>query len=69
MTSHNTPQHNSRVEVGFPYLVGKRKAMISLSNIPQKSRRLVVIEALKCVTLLDGLRVTETKDGPEGTVR
>ena len=38
VTSRNTPQHNSRVEVGFPYLVGKGKAMMSLANIPQKSR-------------------------------
>ena len=42
---------------------------MSLVNIPQKSRRLVVIEALKCATLLDGLRVIESKDGPECTVR
>ena len=69
VTSCDTPQHNGRVEMGFPYLVGKGKAMMSEANIPQRSRRLVVIEALKCVTMLDGLRVIEIKDGPAGTVR
>ena len=68
VTSRNTPQHSSRAETGFPYLVGKGKAMMSLANIPQKSRQLVVIEALKCATLLDGLRVIERKEGREGTV-
>ena len=69
VTSRSTPQHNSRAEVGFPYLVGKAKAMMSEAKIPQENRRLVVVEALKCATLLDGLRVIESKDGPEGTVR
>lgn len=42
--------------------------MMSLALIPQESRRLVVIEVLKCATQLDGLRVIEIKEGSEGTV-
>ena len=67
-TSRDTPQHNSLAEVAFPYLAGKARAMMGAANIPPEKRRYVVVEALKCATQLDGLRVIELV-GETGTVR
>ena len=66
-TSRDTSQCNSLAEVAFPYLVGKARAMMGAANMPPGKRRFVVIEALKCATQLDGLRVIEIK-GESGTV-
>ena len=55
-------------EVAFPYLVGKASAMMGAANMPPEKRQFVVIEALKCATQLDGLRVIELV-GESGTVR
>ena len=48
--------------------MGKARAMMGDANMPPGKRRPVVIEALKCATQLDGLRVIELK-GESGTVR
>lgn len=55
ITSRETPQHNSLVEVGFPYLSGLARAVMSAANIPPDVRGKVAIEALKYVTQTDGL--------------
>ena len=68
VTSRDVPQHSCRAETGFPYIADKGRVMMSHANIPQGSRELVVIEALKCATQLDSLRIIKIKGGPDGTV-
>ena len=60
-TSRNTPQHNSRAEVAFPYIANLTKAMMGAANVPEDIRRNVAIEALTCAVQLDGLTSVELK--------
>ena len=56
-TSRDTPQHNNLAELAFPYLAGRARAMIGAANIPNDIRGKVAMEALKCATQLDRLKV------------
>eukprot|EP01082_Thalassiosira_pseudonana_P000277 g29.t1 g29 contig1:64548-67487(+) len=65
-TSRDTPQHNSDAETSFPYLAGCSRAMMGAAYIPGGVRGKVVIEALQCATMLDGL-VAVTVNGVTAT--
>ena len=58
-TSRDTPQHNNLAELSFPYIAGKARAMMGAAHIPNDVRGKVAIEAIKCATQLDGLKVVE----------
>ena len=54
-TARNTPQQNSLAEVGFTTLTGRGRAMLDAANVPDYYRHVLIPEALKTATLLDGL--------------
>jgi hypothetical protein len=54
-TARDTPQQNSPVEVGFSTLSGRARAMLQEANVPKKMRKLLMPEAVKTATHLDGL--------------
>ena len=56
-TSRDTPQHNNLAELSFPYIAGKARAMMGAAHVPDDVRGKLAIEAIKCATQLDGLRV------------
>jgi hypothetical protein len=68
LTSRETLQHNNLAELAFPYLGGKARSMMGAAFVPVEERGKVSIEAIKCATQLDGLRivtingVTATRD-------
>ena len=55
ITSCDTSPHNNLAELAFPYLAGIAQAMMHASNIPGDVRGKVVLEALRCACMLDGL--------------
>ena len=59
ITPRDSPQFNSLAETAFPHLAACARAMMGDANIPPKCRKMVVIEALKTCTMLDGLVVIE----------
>jgi hypothetical protein len=59
ITPRDSPQFNSLAETAFPYLAACAHAMMGGANIPVECRKMIVIEALKTITLLDGLVVVE----------
>ncbi len=61
-TSRDTPQHNNLAELSFPYIAGKARAMMGAANVPDDTRGKLAIEAIKCATQLDGLRVITVGD-------
>jgi len=61
-TSRDTPQHNNLAELAFPYLAGKARAMMGAAHVPDDVRGKLAIEAIKCATQLDGLRVIKVGD-------
>ena len=60
-TSQDTPQHNDLAELAFLYLSGKAQAMMGAAHVPVELQGQVVVEALKCATQLDRLRMVEIK--------
>jgi hypothetical protein len=66
---YSSPQFNSLAETAFPYLAACAHAMMGGANVPVECQKMIVIEALKTITLLDGLVVVElnsiqdTRDG------
>ena len=58
-TSRDTPQHNSLVELAFPYLARKARAMMGGAMVPDNLQSKVALEAISCATQLDGLVVVE----------
>jgi hypothetical protein len=54
-TARDTPQQNSPVEVGFRTLSGRARAMLQEANMPEDMRKLLMPEAVKTATHLDGL--------------
>jgi hypothetical protein len=60
-TSRDTPQHNSLVELAFPYLDGKAHAMMGGAMVPDDLKPKVALEAISCTTQLDGLVVVDNK--------
>jgi len=60
-TSRDTPQHNSLVELAFPYLARKACAMMGGAMVPDDLKSKVALEAISCAMLLDGLVMTEIK--------
>ena len=60
--SRDTPQHNYLAELAFPYLAGKARAMMGAAHIPDDVRGKLAIEAIKCATQPDGLRVIKVQD-------
>jgi hypothetical protein len=69
ITPRDSPQFNSLAETSFPYLAACARTMMGGANIPVECWKMIVIEALKTITLLDGLVVVElngirdTRDG------
>jgi hypothetical protein len=69
ITPRDSPQFNSLAETAFPYLAACARAMMGGANVPIECRKMIVIEALETITLLDGLVVVElnglrdTRDG------
>ena len=67
-TPRDTPQYNSRVEVGFATLAAQSKAMMNKANVPFAKRYKVWYKAADTATKLDGLvpitidGVTKTRD-------
>ena len=55
--ARDTPQHNSLAELAFPYLGGRAQAMMGATHVPVDLRYRVAVEAVWCVTQLDGLVV------------
>ena len=62
VTSRETPQHNPYAELAFPYLGGIARAMMSAANVPEDVRGKVVLEALTCACMLDGLVVVKANE-------
>jgi hypothetical protein len=54
-TARDTPQQNSPVEVAFSTLSGRARAMLQDANIPKELRKILMPEAIKTATYLDGL--------------
>lgn len=59
LTPRDSPQFNSLAETAFPHLAACARAMMSDAGVPTESRKSIVIEALRHVTMLDGLVVVE----------
>ena len=55
LTLRDSQQFNSLAKTAFPYLAACARAMMGGANIPVKCRKQIVIEALKTITMLDGL--------------
>ena len=62
ITSRDTPQHNSLVEVSFPTMAARGRAAMNAANVPDDVKPQVCIEAIKCVTQLDSLRIVTLND-------
>ena len=62
VTSRETPQHNPYAELAFPYLAGIARAMMSGANVPEDVRGKVVLEALTCACMLDGLVIVKANE-------
>jgi hypothetical protein len=68
-TPRDSPQFNSLAKTAFPYLADCACAMMGGANIPVECQKMIAIETLKTITLLDGLVVVElngirdTRDG------
>ena len=54
-----TPQHNSLTELAFLYLASTMHAMMGGALIPDHLQAKVALQAIACVTQLDGLVVIE----------
>ena len=53
--SRKKSQHNNLTELVFPYLGGQVRAMIGTAHVSDSSQGKVLLEALNCTTMLDGL--------------
>ena len=58
-TSRNTTQHNGLEELAFPYITGTACAIMGGALVADDMRVKVALEAIACVTQLDGLVVIE----------
>ena len=56
-TSRDTLQHNNLAELSFPYIACKASAMMGAAHVPDDVCGKLAIEAIKCATQLDSLRV------------
>jgi hypothetical protein len=54
-TARDTPQQNSPAEVEFSTLAGRARAMLEDAHVPNTLRKLLMPEAVKTATHLDGL--------------
>jgi hypothetical protein len=54
-TARDTPQQNSPAEGGFSTLAGRARSMLQNANVPEAHRKILMLEAVKTTTLLDGL--------------
>lgn len=61
VTSRDTPQHNSRVEVSFPYIAGLARANLNAAWIPDEMRASLVIEAMRYSVQVDCLVMVELR--------
>jgi hypothetical protein len=61
-TARDTPQQNSRVEVGFATIAGRARALMAAANIPKDKRIIYMSEAIRHATDLDGLIPVEIED-------
>jgi hypothetical protein len=59
ITPRDSPQFNSFAKTAFLYLAACARAMMGGANVPIECQKMIVIEALKTITLLDGLVVVE----------
>jgi hypothetical protein len=55
VTSRDTPQHNSKVEVSFPHIAGLARANLNAAGIPDVMRALLVSEAMRYSVQVDSL--------------
>ncbi len=60
-TSHDTPQHNSLAELAFLLIAGKARAMMGGTLRPDDLQAKVALEAIACMTQLNGLTVVTVK--------
>ena len=60
-TAAGVPQHNGPIEIKFPTVASRGRALMNAAWVPDDSRGKVAVEALRCATQLDGLRVVEVK--------
>ena len=58
-TSQDTPQHNSLVELAFPYIAGTARMMMEGALVQDEMQAKVTLEAIACATQLDGLVVID----------
>jgi hypothetical protein len=69
ITPRDSPQFNSLAKTAFPYLAVCARTMMGGANVPVECQKMIVIEALKTITLLDGLvmvklnGIQDTHDG------
>jgi hypothetical protein len=61
LTARDTPQHNSLIEVLFPYLAGLAHAMMISVHIPDSVRPKVAVTAILTACQLDGLKLVKVK--------
>ena len=61
MTARDTPQFNSLVEVAFPFLAGKARAIMNDANIPIEYRAALAILAIEFATVVDGLTAIDVE--------
>jgi hypothetical protein len=61
LPARDTPQHNSLIEVTFPYLAGLARAMMISARIPDSVRPKVAVTAILTACQLDGLKLVEVK--------
>ena len=61
-TARNTPQQNSPAEVGLATIAMRARAMMSAAHIPDKIKHLLMPEACKTATKLDGLVLVTHKN-------
>ena len=60
-TSQDTTQHNNLAELTFLDLAGKARAMMGAAHIPDDVCVKLAIEAIKCATQLDDIRVIKVQ--------
>jgi hypothetical protein len=65
-TARHTPQENSPVETGFGTMANRARAMMVEAMVPYQWRRVLMPEACKTATKLDGLTVVQWQ-GKEAT--
>jgi hypothetical protein len=58
-TSCDTPQQNILAELAFPYITGTTCAMMGGALVPDNLHAKVALEAIACMTQLDGLVVID----------